>query len=163
MNRFTITPEFLEASASDNSYDYFANVLMVFAQDNKYKLCMDSTGLAGLSYEEIIRKYECLQVWLKVLNGKSHNIEKVSVASKNYQDNRDLFMSIANATPPYKRLVTHAKSYYNEKLDQIMHNNICLLDGNEVKEILHYTPPTIVLQYSTGDNSPNINGNNNII
>lgn len=163
MNRFTITPEFLEATASDESYDFFVNVLMVFAQDNKYKLCMDNIGLAYHAYAGIIRKYDCLQVWLKVLNSRKNKIEKVSIPNVEYQDIRDLFLSIANEVLPYKRLLTSVKSSYNDKQEQIIQNNINLVDGNEAKDFLNQKVLQPIIQISNGDNSPNINGNNNTI
>lgn len=163
MNRFTITPEFLEATASDGSYDFFVNVLMVFAQDNKYKLCIDNIGLAYNSYAGIIRRYDCLQVWLKVLNSRINNIEKVSIPNVEYEDTRDLFISIANEVRPYKRLLTCDKSSYNDKQEQIIRNEINLVDGNEAKDFLNEKVSQTIIQNSYGDNSPNINGNNNII
>lgn len=163
MNRFTITPEFLEATASDESYDFFVNVLMVFAQDNKYKLCMDNIGLAYHAYAGIIRKYDCLQVWLKVLNSRKNKIEKVFIPNVEYQDIRDLFLSIANEVLPYKRLLTSVKSSYNDKQEQIIQNNINLVDGNEAKDFLNQKVLQPIIQISNGDNSPNINGNNNTI
>lgn len=163
MNRFTITPEFLEATASDESYDFFVNVLMVFAQDNKYKLCMDNIGLAYHAYAGIIRKYDCLQVWLKILNSRKNKIEKVSIPNVEYQDIRDLFLSIANEVLPYKRLLTSVKSSYNDKQEQIIRNNINLVDGNEAKDFLNQKVSQTIIQNSYGDNSPNINGNNNTI
>lgn len=161
MNRFTITPEFLEATASDESYDFFANVLMVFAQDNKYKLCIDNIGLAYHSYEGIIRRYDCLQVWLKVLNSRTNNLEKVSIPNVEYEDTRDLFISIANEVLPYKRLLTSVKSSYNDKQEQIIRNKINLVDGNEAKDFLNQKDSHTIIQNSYGDNSHNINGNNN--
>lgn len=163
MNRFTITPEFLEATASDQSYDFYANVLMVFAQDNKYKICMDNIGLAYRSYVGIIRKYDCLQVWLKVLNSMPNNIEKVSIPDVEYEDIRDLFLSIANEVLPYKRLLTSVKSSYNDKQEQIIQNKINLIDGNEAKDLLNQKASQPTIQISYGDNSPNINGSNNTI
>lgn len=161
MNRFTITPDFLEATASNGSYDLFANVLMVFAQDNRYKLCLDNNGLAFRSYVGIIRKYDCLQVWVKVLNSSTNNIEKVSIPNVEYEDVRDVFLSIANEVLPFKRLLTSVKSSYNDKQELIIRNKINLVDGNEAKDLLNQKVLHPIIQISYGDNSPNINGNNN--
>lgn len=161
MNRFTITPEFLEASAMDEGYYYFSNVLMVFAQRNSYKLCLDNRGFASQIYEEIIRKHECLRVWMKAMNCKPHCIENVSIPRNKYEDRRDLFLSIANEVQPLKQLITNSKSLYNNKKELITLNKISLLDGDEAIDILQMKTPQMLVQISYGNNSPNINGNNN--
>lgn len=162
MNRFTITSEFLEASALDKDYDFFSNVLMVFAQKNQYMLCLDNKKIAYDLYEKIIRRHDCLRVWLEALNRKPHSIEEVSIGKKSYKDDRDLFISIANEVQPYKQLITSKKSLFNDKYKQIQKYKITIIDGDEAIEILK--PKTSYnIQISLGDNSPNINGNNNAI
>lgn len=138
MNRFTLTPEFLEASTFDKSDDLYLNVLMVFAQDNKYKLCMDNLGFASELYEEIIKKDDSLRLWLSAVNTRSNNIEKVIINDEDYKDKRDLFLSIADTTPPFKHLVTYSKSLFNDKQEIVTRNGISLLDGNDVKDIFRY-------------------------
>lgn len=173
MNRYTITSEFLEASALDKDYDYFSNVLMVFAQKNQYMLCLDDKKLANKLYEEIIRKHECLRVWLEALNRKPHSIEEVSIGGISYKDDKDLFLSIANEVQPYKQLITSNKTLFNDKREKISFYNIDLIDGNEAISRLS---PNITqtfqncnnninnmmnIQQANGDFSSINNGNNN--
>lgn len=160
MNRFTITPEFLEKLARDCIYDYFSNVLMVFAQRNEYKVCLDNKGLAERIYADIIMKYDMLQVWIKVMNGTPNSFEKVSIPDIAFSDDRDLFLSIANELIPGKQLITSKKSLFNDKSQIIMKNLITLIDGDEAIAILQ-PKKSVINQISYGDNSPNVNGNNN--
>lgn len=162
MNRFTITPEFLEKLARDELYEYFSNVLMVFAQDNKYKVCMDDRGFAFKIYYDIILKYECLGVWIKAMNRKRNSFEQVSIPNKVFSDNRDLFLSIANELIPGKQLITSQKTLFNDISKIITENQITLIDGDEAIAILK-SNNNINYQISYGNNSPNINGNNNSI
>ena len=160
MNRFTITPEFLEKLARDEIFEYFSNVLMVFAQRNEYKVCIDNKGLAYQIYADIIMKYDMLQVWIKVMNGTRNSFEQVSIPDKDFSDNRDLFLSIANELEPRKQLITSQKTLFNDKSLIITEKKITLIDGDEAIAILQ---PNNIIQISYGNNSPNINGNNNTI
>ena len=74
MNRYTIAPDFLE-TAAENSY-YLLNVLIVFAQDNRFKLCMDNRDLAYECYEGITRRYESIRFWMPLLNNSSIALSK---------------------------------------------------------------------------------------
>lgn len=160
MNRYTLSPDFLVFSATEESCDYFLNVLLVFAQDNQFKLCLDKRGLAREQYDHIIQSYECLRFWIKMINMKSRNIETVQIAGNQYASPQELFLAIADAVHPHKKLITSDKSSFNEWQDFIDNRGINLIDGDEAKSMLIH--PTVV-QMSFGNNSPNINGNNNTI
>ena len=160
MNRFTISPDFLVFSATEETYDYLLNVLLVFAQDNQYKLCLDKRGLARVQYEHIIRSYDCLHLWIGMINRKSRNIETVEIAGYQYESTQELFLAIADAVHPNKNLITSDKSSFAEWQEYINNHGINLIDGDEAKGMLMH--PTVI-QISYGDNSPNINGNNNTI
>lgn len=160
MNRYTISPDFLEFSATEESCDYFLNVLLVFAQDNQYKLCLDKRGLAHAQYENIIQSHERLLFWIKMLNLKSRNIETVQIVEHQFDSTQELFLAIADAVCPHKKLITSDKSLFAEWQDNISNQGINLIDGDEAKSMLMH--PTVI-QMSFGDNSPNINGNNNTI
>ena len=160
MNRFTISPDFLEFTANEETCDYLLNVLLVFAQDNQFKLCLDKGGLARAQYEHIIQSHECLLFWIGMINRKSGNIEAVPIAGHQYESTQELFLAIANAVHPQKKLITSDKSSFAEWQDYVNNQGINLIDGDEAKGML--THPTVI-QISYGDNSPNINGNNNTI
>lgn len=160
MNRYTISPEFLELCAQDLTCDYLLNVLMVLAQDNQFKLCMDKGNLASSRYASIIERSERLRFWIQMLNMKSRNIEAVIIPNRAYTTNQELFLAIANKVPPEKKLVTSNKSMYDDWQDVVLEQRIMLIDGDEAKARMQ--APTI-LQISTGDHSPNIAGNNNTI
>lgn len=162
MNRYTISPEFLESSADlTEHHDYFADVLMVFAQDNQYKLCIDEDRFAYNIYKEIILKHQCLQTWLKLLNRRKNKIEIVSIPKEEYPDRRDIFISIANEVHPSKQLLTTSKVVYSNKNAVISQKGIALIDGTEAKVRLNQKNVTIVYQSTFGSNSPIVNGNEN--
>lgn len=160
MNRYTISPDFLDFSAAEENYYYLLNVLLVFAQDNQFKLCLDKNGLAQVQYDRIVQSHECLLFWIKALNRKSRNIETVQIAGNQYDSTQELFLAIADAVHPNKKLITSDKSLFNEWQKFINDQGISLIDGDEAKSML--THPTVI-QLSIGNNSPNINGNNNTI
>lgn len=161
MNRFTISPDFLEYAATEESGDMLCNVLFVFAQDNRFKLCMDKGGRASVEYNSIIYNYrEKLELWIKLLNIRPNCIETVTLTEDHFETHQDLFLAIASKINPYKRLVTSDKSFFNSWQDLVDCNGINLIDGVETKEMLR---STIVLQMSLGNISPIINGNNNKI
>lgn len=160
MNRFTIAPDFLEYCAREAEFDLFRNVLFVFTQDNQFKICMDKLGLADASYRCIIERSEIIRFWLEMLNCKSRNIECVAIPNVPYATQQDLFLEIANAVPPKKRLVTSDKSLFDNWLDRISTDGITLFDGDEAKVDLQ---PKTITQISLGDGSPNIVGNQNQI
>lgn len=160
MNRYTISPEFLESCAQDPSCDYLLNVLMVLAQDNQFKLCMDKGDIAFSRYAGIIQRNECLQFWIQMLNIKARNIEAVVIPNRAYLTNQELFLAIANKVPPEKKLVTSDKSMYDNWLEDVIEQGIMLLDGDEAKVRMQ---APIIMQVSTGDNSPNIVGCQNTI
>jgi hypothetical protein len=160
VNRYTISPDFLEYVAKNSSSDYLLNVLIVFAQDNQYKLCMDKRGYASSQYEKIIESSDHLRFWVNMLNNKKQNIEAVEISDKIYKDYQELFVEIAKSVPPGKRLVTSDKSLYNRLQEEIAFHNVHLIDGDEAKVMMR---APINVQISYGDNSPNINGNNNSV
>jgi len=160
VNRFTISPDFLEFSATEETCEYLLNVLFVFAQDNPYKLCLDKRGLARAQYERIIESHECLLFWIGMINMKSRNIETVEIAGHQYESTQELFLAIADAIYPNKKLITSDKSLFAEWQKYITLHGINLIDGDEAKGML--MQPTVI-QISNGNNSPNINGNNNTI
>lgn len=160
MNRFTISPDFLEFTATEETCDYLLNVLLVFAQDNQFKLCLDKSGLAQAQYEHIIQSHECLLFWIRMINIKSRNIETVQIAGHQYESSQELFLAIADAVQPNKKLITSNKSSFAEWQDYINNQGINLIDGDEAKSMLMH--PTVI-QISYGDNSPNINGSNNTL
>lgn len=160
MNRYTISPEFLESCAQDPSCDYLLNVLMVLAQDNQFKLCMDKGTLASSCYSRIIEGNEQLRFWIRMLNTKSRNIETVVIPDVTYQTNQDLFLAIADKVPPHKKLITSDKSMYDDWQEIVQGQGITLIDGEEAKTQMR---APIFVQVSIGDNSPNIIGNNNTI
>ncbi len=162
MNRFAIAPDFLEYCAREIDCDYFLNVLMVFAQDNHFKLCMDETGKADSVYEVIIERSECLRFWIKMLNNSPRNKEMVRIPDIEYESKESLFLAISNAIPPRKRLVTSNKALFERSQDFISSQSISLIDGDEAKGMLRLPSVTqIVTQITNGDHSPNINGNYN--
>lgn len=55
------------------------------------------------------------------------------------------------------------KSIYNDKQEIITRKGIKLVDGNEVKGMLNLIVSPTIIQISHGNNSPNLNGNNNTI
>lgn len=160
MNRFTISPEFLESCAQDPTCYYLLNVLMVLAQDNQFKLCMDKGNLASSRYADIIRKSEPLQFWIKMLNLRTRNIEVVVIPKGTYSTNQDLFLAIANMVLPQKKLVTSNKSIYDDWQKEVIGQGITLIDGDEAKSLMQAPP---IIQISYGDFSPNIQGNQNTI
>lgn len=160
MNRYTIAPDFIEAAA-ENSY-YLLNVLFVFAQDNRFKLCMDNMDLAYECYERIIRSHESIRFWMSMLNNSPRNIEIVQLKSGRYTDSQDLFLEIADAVVPYKRLITSNKALYHGKQDFIISHSVNIIDGDEAKDCLRSIQINKV-NITMGDNSPIVNGNNNTI
>lgn len=161
MNRFTIAPEFLECCAQEETCDLFLNVLMVFTQDNEYKLCMDDAGRAMSAYQGIIERFEYLRSWIKWLNRSPRNIELVSIPAVNDHSEQSLFLAISDAVFPSKKLVTSEKSRYAAWQVFIAEHSINLIDGDEAKGQLQRT--TVINQNTSGDNSPNIIGNFNTI
>ena len=157
MNRYTIAPDFVEMAAK-NSY-YLLNVLIVFAQDNRFKLCMDDKEMAYKCYESIIKRHESIRFWMSLLNNSSRNIEKIKLKSGKYSDSQDLFLAIADVVFPNKRLITGDKSLFNDKQNFINNHGVNIIDGDEAKDYLQRAYVNITL----GDNSPIVNGNNNKI
>ena len=82
MNRYTIAPDFVEMAA-ENSY-YLLNVLIVFAQDNRFKLCMDNKDMAYKCYESIVKRHDSIRFWMSLLNNSSRNIEKIKLKDAIY-------------------------------------------------------------------------------
>lgn len=157
MNRYTIAPDFVEMAA-ENSY-YLLNVLIVFAQDNRFKLCMDNKDMAYKCYESIVKRHDSIRFWMSLLNNSSRNIEKIKLKSGKYSDSQDLFLAIADAVVPNKRLITGDKSLFSEKQNFINNHGVNIIDGDEAKDYLQRAYVSITM----GDNSPIINGNNNKI
>ena len=161
MNRYTISPDFLEHCAREKDYYLFLNVLLVFAQNNSYKICLDKSELAFNCYKNLIQKYDMLASWMKYLNDTPYNIEAVCIPDADYGTEQELFMAIANAIPPEKKLVTFDKSLYTQRwLHFLTSNGIHLLDGNETE---HKFRQLTIVQVSFGDYSPNTVGNQNTI
>lgn len=162
MNRFVIAPDFLESIDEENNIDLFLNVLVVFAQDNPYKLCVDSFGLADSIYTSVCEPSELLRRWISYLNSKSRNKEIVRLPDEdNYDSKQSLFLAISDAIPPGKRLVTSNKPSYNRWQGFITEHGISLIDGDEAKDQIQRT--TVINQTSIGNNSPNIIGNLNSV
>lgn len=157
MNRYTIAPDFVEMAAENNFY--LLNVLIVFAQDNKFKLCMDNKNLAYKCYECLVRRYDSIRFWMSLLNNSSRNVEKIELKSGGYSDSQDLFLAIADAVVPNKRLITSDKSLFYGKQDFISNHGVNIIDGDEAKDYLQ----SVYINITMGDNSPIVNGNNNKI
>ena len=46
MNRFTIDADFISLAGLDDNVDLLLDVLMVFTQDNEFRLCLDTSDIA---------------------------------------------------------------------------------------------------------------------
>lgn len=46
MNRFTIDADFLSYAGLEDNMDLFLDVLMIFTQDNEFRICLDSSDIA---------------------------------------------------------------------------------------------------------------------
>ena len=50
MNRFTIDADFISLAGLDDNVDLLLDVLMVFTQDNEFRLCLDTSDIAFQKY-----------------------------------------------------------------------------------------------------------------
>lgn len=159
MNRYTISSDFLESYATDTSV--FINLLMVFAQDNRFKVCVDNQGKAVQKYYLLGKEFEYIRMWLKFMSYSNYKyVENIGDCDVENCDERDLFIEIASKVLPYKQLLVNSKNdYYNLKENLIAEKGVLLLDKDEILSSLSST--VVVNQYSYGKNSPNICGNNN--
>lgn len=161
MNRFTIEPDFIEFASAENNTYLFTDVLVVFAQDNEFKLCIDSSQIALDNYWRIAKKSEMLRTWFGLINAKGcRYIEFIEISNQIYKNEKELYIDICSKTfCEKKRLIVKRKQPYNVFSEKIQENKIQLIDGDEAKEALNRR----IVQISFGDNSSNVIGDHNTI
>lgn len=163
MNRFTIDADFIGFAGLEDNIDLFLNVLMIFPQDNRFRLCMDSSDVTFNRYKELALESQAIRFWLSFLFEKKENrkyIDFITIKKKDYSDIKKLYIEICNSScSNQKKIIVDKKQSYGDFSEEISNSNIQLLDGYEAKEILNVKN----IQISTGDNSPNVIGDNNII
>lgn len=163
MNRFTIDVDFISFAGMKENFDLLFNVLMVFIQDNEFRLCLDSSNIALAEYNKIALESEAIRFWFKCLFETEQSrryIDYIKIEKQKYSHDKQIYIEICNCSySKNKRIIVANKQSYGELMDILSEKQINLLDGYEAKSMLN----TRVMQISYGNNSPNINGNNNIV
>lgn len=162
MNRFTIDADFLSYAGLEDNMDLFLDVLMIFTQDNEFRICLDSLDIAFKRYIDISMNSESIRFWFRCLFENKQNrkyIDYITIRSQNYLNEKQVYIEICNRSCSIrKKIIVNNKQDYYEFMRELSYCGIELLDGYEAKKILN----TRIVQISTGSNSPNIIGNGNV-
>ena len=163
MNRFTIDADFISLAGLDDNVDLLLDVLMVFTQDNEFRLCLDTSDIAFQKYLNVSINSEAIRFWFNCLfqNKQSRKyIDYITIKKRTYSDDKQIYIEICNnSCSAMKRIIVANKQSYSELMELLSNSEIQLLDGYQAKAILNVRN----IQISMGANSPNINGNNNAV
>ena len=72
MNRFTIDADFISLAGLDDNVDLLLDVLMVFTQDNEFRLCLDTSDIAFQKYLNVSINSEAIRFWFNCLLSLIH-------------------------------------------------------------------------------------------
>ena len=154
MNRFTIDADFISLAGLDDNVDLLLDVLMVFTQDNEFRLCLDTSDIAFQKYLNVSINSEAIRFWFNCL------FQNKQSRKRTYSDDKQIYIEICNnSCSAMKRIIVANKQSYSELMELLSNSEIQLLDGYQAKAILNVRN----IQISMGANSPNINGNNNTV
>lgn len=163
MNRFTIDEDFICLAGLEDNIDLFLNVLMIFTQENPFRVCMDESDITFRRYKELALKSEPIRFWIRCLFEKQENrkyIDFIATDESISSDPKKLYIEICNnSCSSQKKIIVDTKQSYGNLLSDISTSGISLLDGYEAKAILN----TQNIQISYGNNSSNIIGDGNSI
>lgn len=163
MNRFTIDADFISYAALDDNADLLLDVLMVFTQDNEFRLCLDSSNIAFQKYHNISLNSEAIRFWFRCLFEMKQSrkyIDYVTIRRKIHSNDKQIYIEICNSScSENKRIIVDSKQSYSELNKLLLDSQIHLLDGYQAKTILNARN----IQISMGNNSPNILGDNNTV
>jgi hypothetical protein len=163
MNRFTIDADFISLAGLDDNADLLLDVLMVFTQDNEFRLCLDSSDIAFQKYLDISLNSEAIRFWFHCLFESRQSrkyIDYITINRRTYSNGKQIYIEICNnSCSEMKRIIVAEKQSYNELIELLSDSKIQLLDGYQAKAILNMRN----IQISMGANSPNINGNYNTV
>ena len=163
MNRFTIDADFISLAGLDDNTDLLLDVLMVFTQDNEFRLCLDTSDIAFKKYLDISLNSEAIRFWFYCLFESRQSrkyIDYITINRRTYSNGKQIYIEICNnSCSEMKRIIVAQKQSYNELIELLSDSKIQLLDGYQAKAILNMRN----IQISLGANSPNINGNYNTV
>lgn len=163
MAKYTICSEFINYIANEKELNLFSNVIMVFAQDNAYKVCIDKNDQIFSLYENIAMKSEIIRLWLKCMTTKKDiNFEKIDIYDQDIKESKELFLYVCKSTFGEKTLIVFSTQDYIKYEKFISQNQIILLDKDEAKENLK--PQNISYKrcnITMDKNSPIVDGSQN--
>lgn len=99
MNRFTIDADFLSYAGLEDNMDLFLDVLMIFTQDNEFRICLDSSDIAFKRYIDISMNSESIRFWFRCLFENKQNrkyIDYITIRSQNYLNEKQVYIEICN-------------------------------------------------------------------
>jgi hypothetical protein len=156
MNNFVVSADFMNAACVDK--DKLFNVIIVFMQDNPFKMVIDYAGenKEGKSESILLTKYK--EIWIEndvtktlfnyiiqaeIKESKIFYMYKGGIQSVDKKNIDELCIFLAGQTQR-KQLITDSKEIFlRNHLNSIDNYNVTIIDGDEAKQQLNTHSTTI--------------------